>query len=74
MDFTTTTWLSFVLAILIIQALSIFLGFWMGRKSAGRPLSDQPKKFNPGPPGLEHDPYSEALAPDIIGKRIATII
>ena len=73
METSIMTWLSFLAVILVIQAGAIVLGYWMGRNSAHQPLSSQSKTFNPGLPGVEHDPYADALEPDAIGKRIPTV-
>lgn len=72
MDSITMTWLSFIVILLAIQGGAILLGYWMGRNSERLPFSETPKQFDPGPPGVEIDPYAEALKGDQ-EKRIETV-
>ncbi len=64
----------FIMALLCMQALAIILGYWMGRQVVEKPFSNEPKQFDPGPAGVDIDPYEEALKPDDGGKRIETIV
>jgi len=50
-----------VLALLVALAF-LYLGFWMGRQVAERPIDRQAKAYSPGAPVLdEYDAYEEAL-------------
>lgn len=41
--------------------LATYFGFWMGRKTQDKPVSE-PKKFNPGgQPISQYDAYEEAM-------------
>jgi hypothetical protein len=63
-----------VLAVSIMELAAVIMGYWMGRNSVGMSLSNQPKRFKPGPQPANDDPYAEALMPqNPIGKRIPTI-
>ena len=61
--------------ILVLMFLgAVVLGYWMGRNSADKTMSSQPKQFDPGPKGVEVDPYAEALERlPMEGRRIPTI-
>jgi hypothetical protein len=56
----------------IIALGGVILGYWMGRNSAGRHLSDKPKELRPPKKKKEgvrvKDPYSEALKPNMKGR------
>ena len=62
----------------VVVLISVLLGYWMGRNSAGRHFSDTPgtlkamvKKLKPSKPVIV-DPYAEALRPNL-PNRINTI-
>ena len=60
------------IVIVIVVLGSVWFGYWMGRNSIGRPMSETPKQFDPGKPGVEYDPYEEALKGEPM-SRIPTI-
>jgi hypothetical protein len=61
-------------AVVVLTLLAVAMGYAMGRNSEGKPISSQPKTFDPGPAD-DTDPYADALIPENpVGKRIPTIV
>jgi hypothetical protein len=51
-----------VLVALLVAFAFLYLGFWMGRQVAERPIERKAKTYSPGAPVLdEYDAYEEAL-------------